>query len=158
MPRYLPKNNKTGDFNPQRTLSGSFFVIPERLESTCAVVLAFTMNKQTNTLIIYIDVMFCFMCFISLFPSLLSLSLSHTHTASSGGEWVQEGPVTCSLLCLTPSHWQQPCSANEPTHVDYFPCLPLHVRMSNVVHQTNAENSKCIALCVPVVMCSHASY
>ena len=47
---HLPENNKTGDFDPQRTLSGSFFVIPERLESTRAVVLAFTVNKQTNTL------------------------------------------------------------------------------------------------------------
>ena len=62
MSRYLPKNTKTGDFNTQRTLSGSFFVIPERLASIRAVVLAFTANKQTNkqtnkrTLsIIYID-------------------------------------------------------------------------------------------------------
>ena len=53
-----PKNTKTGDFNTQRTLSGLFFVIPERLASIRAVVLAFTANKQTNkqTLsIIYID-------------------------------------------------------------------------------------------------------
>ena len=63
MSRYLPKNTKTGDFNTQRTLSGSFFVIPERLASIRAVVLAFTANKQTNeqrnkrTLsIIYIDI------------------------------------------------------------------------------------------------------
>ena len=59
MSRYRPKNTKTGDFNTQRTLSGSFFVIPERLASIRAVVLAFTANKQTNkqTLsIIYIDV------------------------------------------------------------------------------------------------------
>ena len=62
MSRYLPKNTKTGDFKQQRTLSGSFFVIPERLASIRAVVLAFTANKQTNeqtnkrTLsIIYID-------------------------------------------------------------------------------------------------------
>ena len=48
MSRYLPKNTKTGDFNTQRTLSGSFIVIPERLASICAVVLAFTANKQTN--------------------------------------------------------------------------------------------------------------
>ena len=38
---YLPENTKTGDFNRQRTLSGSFFVIPERLASICA-------GKQTN--------------------------------------------------------------------------------------------------------------
>ena len=49
MSRYLPKNTKTGDFNTQRTLYGSF-VIPERLASIRAVVLAFTANKQTNTL------------------------------------------------------------------------------------------------------------
>ena len=58
MSRYLPKNTTAGDFNTQRTLSGSFFVIPERLASIRAVVLAFTANKQTNkqTLsIIYID-------------------------------------------------------------------------------------------------------
>ena len=48
MSRYLPKNTKTGDFNTQRTLSESFFVIPERLASIRAVVLAFTANKQTN--------------------------------------------------------------------------------------------------------------
>ena len=54
MPRYLPENNKTGDFNPQRTLSGAFFVIPERLASTRVVVLAFTANKQTNNSIIFI--------------------------------------------------------------------------------------------------------
>ena len=48
MSRYLPKNTKTGDFNTQRTLYGSFFVIPERLASIRAVVLAFTANKQTN--------------------------------------------------------------------------------------------------------------
>ena len=48
MSRYLPKNTKMGDFNTQRTLSGSFFVIPERLASIRAVVLAFTANKQTN--------------------------------------------------------------------------------------------------------------
>ena len=39
-----------GDFNQQRTLSGSFFVIPERLGSIPAIVLAFTANKQANTL------------------------------------------------------------------------------------------------------------
>ena len=50
MSRYLHKNTKTGDFNTQRTLSGSFFVIPERLASIHAVGLAFTANKQTNTL------------------------------------------------------------------------------------------------------------
>ena len=37
-----------GSFNPRRTLSGLFFVIPEHLASVHAVVLAFTMNKQTN--------------------------------------------------------------------------------------------------------------
>ena len=47
---YFSENTKTGDFNPQRTLSGSFFVISEHLASICAVVLAFTANKQTNTL------------------------------------------------------------------------------------------------------------
>ena len=50
MSRYLPKNTKTGNFNTQRTLSGSFFVIPERLASIRAIVLVFTANKQTNTL------------------------------------------------------------------------------------------------------------
>ena len=55
MSRYLPKNTKTGDFKQQRTLSGSFFVIPERLASIRAVVLAFTANKQTLS-IIYIDI------------------------------------------------------------------------------------------------------
>ena len=34
MPRYLPENNKTGHFNPQRTLSVSFFEIPERLRQS----------------------------------------------------------------------------------------------------------------------------
>ena len=48
MSRYLLESTKTGDFNPRRTLSVSFFVIPERLESIRAVVLAFTANKQTN--------------------------------------------------------------------------------------------------------------
>ena len=50
MSRYLTVNTKTGDFNQQRTLSGSFFVITERFASIRAVVLAFTANKQTNTL------------------------------------------------------------------------------------------------------------
>ena len=50
MSQYLSENTKTGDFNQQRTLSGLFFVIPEHLASICAVVLAFTANKQTNTL------------------------------------------------------------------------------------------------------------
>ena len=49
MSRYLLDNIKTGDFNPQRTLSGLLFVIPERLASVRAIVLAFTANKQTNT-------------------------------------------------------------------------------------------------------------
>ena len=48
--RYLSKNTKAGDFNPQRTLSELFFVIPERLASIRSVVLAFTANKQTNIL------------------------------------------------------------------------------------------------------------
>ena len=43
--QYLPE----GDFNPRRTLSGSFFVIFKRLASICAVVIAFTANKQTNS-------------------------------------------------------------------------------------------------------------
>ena len=50
MSRCLSENTKMSDFNQQRTLSGSFFVIPERLASIRAVVLAFTVNKQTNTL------------------------------------------------------------------------------------------------------------
>ena len=50
MSLYLSENTKTGNFNQQRTLSGSFFVIPERLSSIRAVILAFTANKQTNTL------------------------------------------------------------------------------------------------------------
>ena len=48
MSQYLPENPKTVDFNPWRTLSGSFFAIPEYLASICAIVLAFTANKQTN--------------------------------------------------------------------------------------------------------------
>ena len=52
--RYLPENTKTGDFNAWRTLSGVFFVIPERLVSIRALVLAFTANKQTPSNI-YID-------------------------------------------------------------------------------------------------------
>ncbi len=43
------RDTKRGDFNPQRTLSGSLFAT-ERLASIRAVVLAFTANKQTNTL------------------------------------------------------------------------------------------------------------
>ena len=50
MSRYLSENTKTGDFNQQRTLYRSFFVIPKHLASIRAVVLAFTVNKQTNTL------------------------------------------------------------------------------------------------------------
>ena len=49
MSRYLPMNTKTDDFNTQRTLSRSFFVILEHLGSIRAVVLAFTAYKQTNT-------------------------------------------------------------------------------------------------------------
>ena len=48
--RYLSENTKKGDFNQQRTLSGSFFIILECLGSIRAVVLVFTVNKQTNTL------------------------------------------------------------------------------------------------------------
>ena len=51
MSRYFPKNTKTGDFHPQRTHSGSLFVILERLASIRAVVLAFTTNKQTLSII-----------------------------------------------------------------------------------------------------------
>ena len=54
MSQYLPDNTKASDFNPQRTLSRSFFIIPKHFESIHAVVLAFTVNKQTNTLK-YID-------------------------------------------------------------------------------------------------------
>ena len=46
--QYLPKSTKLGDFNLRRTLSRSFFVIPEHLVSIHAVVLAFTANKQTK--------------------------------------------------------------------------------------------------------------
>ena len=42
MSQYHPENTKTGDYNMQRPLSGS-------LVSIRAVVLAFTMNKQTLT-------------------------------------------------------------------------------------------------------------
>ena len=57
MSQYLSENTKTGDFNLRRTLSGSFVVIPQRLVSIHAVVLAFTANKRTDTLkYIYIDV------------------------------------------------------------------------------------------------------
>ena len=56
MSRYLSENTKTGNFNQQRTLSGSFFVIPERFAAIRAVVLAFTAIKQTSKhSIIYID-------------------------------------------------------------------------------------------------------
>ena len=51
-PRWKTENfmmSKMKIFNPQRTLSGSFLVIPERLASIRAVVLAFTVNKQTKT-------------------------------------------------------------------------------------------------------------
>ena len=48
MSQYLPENTKMGDFNRRRTLSGSFFVIPECLASICAVVLAFTANKHSQ--------------------------------------------------------------------------------------------------------------
>ena len=48
MSHYLLENTKTGNFNPQRTLSGPFFAIPEHLVSIRAVVLAFTTNKQAN--------------------------------------------------------------------------------------------------------------
>ncbi len=50
MSQYLFENNKTGHFNPQRTLSGLFFIIPKLLAPIRAVVLAFTTNKQTSTL------------------------------------------------------------------------------------------------------------
>ena len=50
MSRYLSENTKTGDFNPQRTLSGSFFAIPERFCVNSFRSLAFTANKQTNIL------------------------------------------------------------------------------------------------------------
>ena len=48
MSQYLPESTKTGDFNSQKALSESFFVIPERLASIRSVVLVFTANKQTN--------------------------------------------------------------------------------------------------------------
>ena len=41
MSRYLQESTKTGDFNPRRTLSVSFFVIPERLASILSVVHGF---------------------------------------------------------------------------------------------------------------------
>ena len=44
MSRLLPENTTIGDFNPRKALSGSF-LIPERLASICAVVLAFAVNK-----------------------------------------------------------------------------------------------------------------
>ena len=54
MSRYLPESTKTGNFKQRRTLSGLFFVIPERLASIRAVVLAFAVNKQTTLNYIYI--------------------------------------------------------------------------------------------------------
>ena len=51
MSRYFYKSTKTGDFHPQRTHSGSLFVILERLASIRAVVLAFTANKQTLSMV-----------------------------------------------------------------------------------------------------------
>ena len=38
--QYLLDSNKTGNFNPWRTLSVLFFIIPVHLASICAVVLA----------------------------------------------------------------------------------------------------------------------
>ena len=38
MSQYLLENHKVGDFNPQRTFFGSFFVIPQCLASIRAVV------------------------------------------------------------------------------------------------------------------------
>ena len=54
--QYLPENTKMGDFKQRRTLSGPFFVIPERLAPIRAVVLTFTANKQTtlNYMCIYL--------------------------------------------------------------------------------------------------------
>ena len=46
--QYLLESTKMGDFNLQRTLSGSFLVIPQHLASICAIVLAFITNKQTS--------------------------------------------------------------------------------------------------------------
>ena len=40
MSQYLLESTKTGNFNPLRTLSVSFFVIPEHLASIRSVVLA----------------------------------------------------------------------------------------------------------------------
>ena len=54
MSRYLSENAKTGDFNPQRTLFGSFFIISERLASIHAVVLVFTRTNKQTLSIIYI--------------------------------------------------------------------------------------------------------
>ena len=54
MSQYLPENTKTGNFNPQRKLSGLFFIIPERLASVCAVVLAFTANKHSQLYVMII--------------------------------------------------------------------------------------------------------
>ena len=41
MSQYLLESTTTGNFNPRRTLSVSFFVFPERLVSIRSVVLAF---------------------------------------------------------------------------------------------------------------------
>ena len=38
MSQYLLESHKVGDFNPQRTFFGSFFVIPQCLASIRAVV------------------------------------------------------------------------------------------------------------------------
>ena len=47
-------SSKMGNFNLWSTLSGSFFIIPERLASIRAVVLAFTANKHSQLCIIFI--------------------------------------------------------------------------------------------------------
>ena len=41
MSRYLPENPKVGDFSPQRTFFGSFFVTSERLASIRAIAFLF---------------------------------------------------------------------------------------------------------------------
>ena len=41
MSQYLLENHKVGDFNPQRTFFGSFFVIPQCLASIRDVVFRF---------------------------------------------------------------------------------------------------------------------
>ena len=79
-PRRQPENvpislreHKTGNFNWWSSLSGLFFVIPERLSSIRAVVLAFTVNKQTNSQLARLHLLHVMAIFVSSFTTLTIL-------------------------------------------------------------------------------------